>query len=248
MIICGIDTESTGVSTENDRIIEFGLVTFDFIEKKPIQIYSTFINPGPEIFPLAKEAVRVNGIRDDWVQKFGVKPELAFREIDAIIENSGAEYIAAHNASNFDQPIIMAELARIGVENHKLQSLPFLDSRYDLPFTEEPISRRLNHLALDHGFINPFPHRAVFDVLSMLRIMSNYDIQEIINYSKTPWIIIRALVDYDNREKAKEARFSWEKVGTHHYPKMWIKKIKENFLEKEIIECQKKGFEIVRLA
>ena len=112
-----------------------------------------------------------------------------------------------------------------------LLGLPWIDTRVDLPHKFEPESHKLKHLATDYGFINPFPHRALTDCLTMLKICSNFTFEEILEYRSIPWVVIRADVSYNDRQLAKDARFSWEKLGEKNYPKCWVKKIKINKLE-----------------
>ena len=47
-------------------------------------------------------------------------------------------------------------------------------------------TRSLPYLAADHGFLNPFPHRALFDVMTMIQIAGMYDINEILKYADSP--------------------------------------------------------------
>ncbi|MEG7787053.1 hypothetical protein U2388_15000, partial [Listeria monocytogenes] len=84
---------------------------------------------------------------------------------------------------NYDQPLLSSELARHDVDLAPINSVPWLDTRYDLPHEEEPESRKLKHLACDLGFTNPFPHRAVTDVLTMCRVTASHDFGAIVAYS-----------------------------------------------------------------
>lgn len=248
MNVLGIDLETTGLDTSKDRIIEIGAVVWDVDACTPLEIYSRFVVPPEEFFPLNPEATRVNGIRDEWVKKFGVAFPLVAADLIKICERHNITHAMAHNGENFDKPLFMAEVARhYGEGNHILCKLPWIDTRVDLPFTEEPESRKLKHLALDHGFVNPFPHRAVFDVVTMLKVASRYEFPKIVEMSQIPWITVRALVDYDTREKAKELRYSWEKIGDKTYTKQWVKKIRANQLDKEQELAAKKDFKVVRI-
>ena len=92
---------------------------------------------------------------------------------------------------------------------------------------------KLKYMAADFGFINPFPHRAQYDVLTMLKVLSHFDIYKVLELSKVPMIVISARVDYDDKQKAKDRKYSWEKVGDKTYPKRWVKMIRENEFEKE---------------
>jgi DNA polymerase-3 subunit epsilon len=247
--ILGIDVETTGLDTGKDRVIEIGAVVYDTEHKLPLELFSSFVIPGdPAEFKLPPEITELTGIQQDWVVAYGKSFEQAATYLEKLlIQRHDVDYVMAHNGENFDRPIILAELARANLMDHSLTRLPWIDSRTDLPHKREPESRRLKHLALDHGFINPFEHRAVFDVLTMLRVAGHYDWDEIVELSNVPWVTVRALVNYDDREKAKRLRYSWEKIGTRTYPKLWVKKIRANQLEREQELAKKEGFEIVKI-
>ncbi len=247
MIVAGIDVETTGLNTSEDRIIEIGAVVWDTEAKVPLDMISSFVQPPLEKLPLLPEIVKLTGIREEWLRKWGIPVSHALMSISNMMESYGAKYVLAHNGENFDRPIVMAEIERSNIEDSLLKDLPWLDTRSDLPFEEEPGSRRLNHLALDQGFINPFQHRAVFDVLTMLKVASKYDFEEIVAHSRIPWCTMRALVDYDNRDKAKELRYSWEQIGDKKYPKCWVKRVRENLVESEALAAAAKGFKAVKI-
>lgn len=245
MRLAGIDFETTGLDTGNDRIIEAGVVLYDTDLKAPVQLYSQFIyDESLEVFfneETLQTMQRVSGITPSLLREFGHHPKTALMDIGALVAR--ADYIVAHNGESFDKPILMAELARHGVDNC-LRTKPWLDTKEDIPYDVPPESNRLRHLALDQGFINPFEHRAVFDVLTMMKVLSKHDIQAIIEYSKIPWIIVRAMVSYDDRQLAKDQRFSWERIGDRNYPKQWVKRIKENKLSEVQKACK---FTVVRI-
>lgn len=121
----------------------------------------------------------------------------------------------------------------------------------DIPWPSQPDSTKLKYVASDHGLINPFSHRAIFDVLTMLKVLSCYDLAEVLKHKNKPDIIIRAVVPHPKndggvgKDKAKLAGFRWQDVDGKQYPMMWVKKIKEEQLEAE----QKKldGYQIVKI-
>lgn len=232
MRLLGIDFETTGLNTATDRIVEIGAVLWDVEKKKPLVTLNFFVrDQGFPIMPA--EVTKVNGITEDMLIEFGECPTQVYHYLNDFCRKHSVDYLVAHNAENFDKPMLMAELARYAGIYDLLKEKPWIDTRADIPFPIEPISRRLNHLASDHGFINPFQHRAVFDVLTMLRILSNYDMNAILEYQKIPFVTVQAMVDYDNRHLAKEARFSWENIGEKKYLRQWVKRIKKNLLEQE---------------
>ncbi len=246
--ILGLDLESTGLDTANDWVTELGAVLWDVETKRPLVVQSCFLYDEcmeprftPESIAMMK---RICGITPELLKEFGQEPSGVYHRLDLFAREAGVEYICAHNGENFDKPMLYAQLHRLGVPGTRLRELPWIDTRTDLPFAEEPDSRKLKHLALDSGFISNFAHRAVFDVLTMLRILSNYPIEDVIAYSKIPFITVRAVVSYDNRELAKAQRYSWEKIGERTFPKCWVKRIKQDKLNDEIAACK---FEVVQI-
>ena len=99
-----LDTETTGLSPEKDRVVEIGAIKL--INKKPVEKFHCYINPGRSI---SKEAEKVHGITDDFVRD---KP--SFAEIqDAFLLFIDRAKLVIHNAS-FDVGFLDAELARNG--------------------------------------------------------------------------------------------------------------------------------------
>ena len=70
-------------------------------------------------------------------------------------------------------------------------------------------TNNLNYLAADHGFINPFAHRAIFDVLTMFKVLENYDLNKIVENSKEEKVNLIAQVSYSERNKAKALGYKW---------------------------------------
>lgn len=246
MIVMGYDLESTGLDVKTARILEVGAVIWDTEKQIPIDIFSCFVRD-VEILPEYLPALAINGIDPKWLAG-GISLKDIFRSLYIICRQHKVEAVVAHNGGNYDKPLTMNEMARLYLpEQESILEFPWIDSLTDLPFKREPKSRSLNHLAADHGFINPFQHRAVFDVLTMLKIMSHYDFQEVLQLSKIPFVTVRALVTYDERQLAKDMRFSWAELGDKKYPGFWVKRIRENQLEKEQKLAEEKGFKIIRI-
>ncbi len=237
MRLLGFDAESTGLDTTKDRVTEIGLCLWDSDTRRPLTTHGIFLYDSAmeELFTEETKAMmlRVSGITSDVLHEFGQDPQASFLWMDEYCTKHRVEYLVGHGSENYDRPLLLAELDRHGLSAPTLRNLPWLDTRNDLPFAAEPDSRKLKHLALDCGFINTFAHRAVFDVLTMLRVLSSYPLEDVISYSKIPFIMVRAHVSYDDRQLAKDARFMWEKCGTKTFPKAWVKAIKADQLEKE---------------
>ena len=255
MNLLGLDFETTGLDTANDRVTEIGAMVWNVETRSPLATYGEFLYE--ESFPpISAEASRITGITDDLIAKYGILPALGFKALAALAAKYKVEYIVAHNGENFDRPLFKAEYARCGdalrmdgfePETAWITSCPWIDTKSDIPFEFEPPSRKLAHLALDLGFLNPFPHRALFDVATMMKVLSHYDLAQVLEYQKIPWFTVRAVVSFDQKDLAKARRYSWEKIGDETYPKQWVKKVKENQFEKEVEESGKAGFQAIRV-
>jgi DNA polymerase-3 subunit epsilon len=236
MRLLGLDFETTGLDTSKDRITEMGAVVWDVDTKRPLTTLGFFLHD--ETYPpLSEEIIKITGLTDEILKEFGTPPAANLKWLDSYCKTHKIDYIVAHNGENYDRPLLYAELGRHNIAGECLRALPWIDTRTDIPFASEPDSRKLRHLALDCGFLNPIEHRAIFDVLTMLRVLSHYDLNAVLEYQKIPFITVRAIVSYDDRELAKKQRFSWEKIGDKTYPKWWVKKIKANKFDEEKKAC-----------
>jgi DNA polymerase-3 subunit epsilon len=253
MRVLGLDFETTGLDTTKDRIIEVGAVLWDVEQKLPLRIVSDIVSDHLTP-PLPAEIVKLTGLTDAIIEEFGIHTSDSLLNLEELSKK--ADFIVAHNGEGFDRPLLLTEIGRfnatgpttpVDTTDWNIKKLPWIDTKTDLPFAEEPQSRRLNHLAMDQGFINPFQHRAVFDVLTMLRVMSQYPIADILAFQAIPFVTLRAVVSFDDKQKAKDLRYMWEQAGDKKYPKWWVKRVKKNLLEKEIADAAKAGFKAVVL-
>jgi DNA polymerase-3 subunit epsilon len=234
MRLLGLDFEATDKTPDTARITEMGVVLWETDGNRPLVTVGTFLYDKQTYGPLSEEVKRITGITDEMLEEFGTLPGPNLQWLDSFCKGHRVDYIVAHNGGNFDRPLLYAELDRLALACPQLRTLPWLDTLSDIPFASEPDSRKLKYLAGDHGFLNPFAHRAVFDVLTMMKVLSHYDIQKVIEYSKIPVLTIRAVVSFDQKELAKERKYRWENLGDRKYPKCWVKEIRENKLEEEI--------------
>lgn len=235
MIVLGYDLESSGLDTSNDRIHEFGAVLFDMKKKVPLQLFSCFVRPS---LPYPENYVSPTGLELSWLNQFGMPITEAFGELQKMC--ALAECVVAQNGENYDKPLTKAELERNFMKDHLLMQLHWVDTRYDLPFDYAPKSRHLNHLAADAGFINPFPHRALFDAMTCVRLASMYDFEKVLAHSKIPWVNVRIMTNFDQKQIAKDLRYSWD-------GKIWSKKVKEDQFDAEAKAAEARGVSVVRL-
>lgn len=238
MIVLGYDLETTGLLVDQDRIIEIGAIIYDTALKVPLEIFSSFVRaPG-----LAPDYISPTGIKAEWLMKYGISLPDAFGHVQRMIAMSDPVAIVAWNGEAFDKPFTIAELRREIIIGHGLETTHWIDPMVDLSFEKKSSSRKLGHVAADHNFLNPFAHRATFDVLTMLQIMDHYQFPEVLARSKLPWIEVRCCVAKPDRQKAKDLRYGWDGDRV-----MWTKKIKEDAFAREEAAAALLGVKIVRI-
>jgi DNA polymerase-3 subunit epsilon len=110
----------------------------------------------------------------------------------------------------------------------------------DIVFPKDITTRRLTYLAAEAGFTSPWKHRAIFDVMTMLKLASAYDLDAIVARAREPLLYVQAVVSFDEKEKAKELGFRWFAPG-----KQWWKPMKVSDLEAMKPTC---GFQTRLLA
>lgn len=220
MLFLGIDFETTGLDTKEDRITEIGAVLWDAKDKKPVKIFHEFCKVDR---PLTKEITELTGITDDILNKYGKSFSQAVEGMRDFFQH--ATHVVAHNGTNFDRPLFEAECVRHNVGKWER---PWIDTSVDVPYPKNISVRKLTYLAAEHGFLNPFAHRAVFDVLTMFQVLSAYDPAEVVRWSESPSITIQAKVSYDDRALASARGYRW-----NGETKQWLKTIKQFQLEKE---------------
>jgi len=107
MNFIAFDLETTGIQPKTDAVVEIGAVRFE--NGKPVDTFSTLINPGRSIPP---EASAVNGITDEMVaDQPGIETVLT-----DLAEFCGDLPLVAHNAP-FDFKFLLA-----AVEKHRARA------------------------------------------------------------------------------------------------------------------------------
>ncbi len=228
MRVLAIDFETTGLDPRAHRIIEIGAALWDTDRKSVLQVRSALIVPPSGADPTAIDPIveKHTGIRHEDLIEFGETfPDVA-RALGQLCEDADVRFLVGHNAREFDRSFLLAELGRFGCEGswaEALARLPWLDTMTDLPLPEDLKTRKLSHLAADHGFLNPFPHRALFDALTSLRLLSSYPLEEVIRYAEAPAVTLVAWnLPFERKDEAKNAGFQWDAAG-----RRWLKTVKD---------------------
>lgn len=225
-IICALDVETTGLSSETDQVTEIGAILWDTELNVPVKFFSKLLCIEGSVPP---EIVKLTGITDELLRLYGEDPEDAWAEFFDFCGEADA--FMAHNAP-FDRGFIAKKMP---VMDPQL----WIDSCVDVDYPESITTRKLTHLAAEHGFVNPFAHRAVTDVLTMCQVVARYPWEQTILNAKTPNVELRAMVSYNDNAKAKARGYRWS--GDR---KFWIKNVKEHRVEQETKECLDAGFAV----
>jgi DNA polymerase-3 subunit epsilon len=152
------DLEATGVSPENDRIVDVALVKR--LPSGEDLVFTSLVNPG---MPIPREAVAVHHISDEMVAAAPSLRELAPR----LLEFIGDADLGGFNVTRFDVPMLQAELKRAGYEL-KMEGRRVLDAQT----IYHKMERRTLAAAYQFYCKKPLPdaHRAEPDARASLEV------------------------------------------------------------------------------
>ena len=226
MLVGGIDVETTGLEVSTNEITEVGLVIWDTELKAPVWMFSAMRKELKTA--ITEEITKLTGLTDDLIQDWG--------ESDAYIQehitkfSNAVNCYMAHNAG-FDRAFML--------KHYETAKKPWVCSASHVAYPEKVgASRSLNVLAYEHNFINPWRHRAVTDVLTMLKVATNYNIHAAVEKSQEKVAVLHAdfrwgCAGFERiKEEVKERRFYW-KPNT----KRWIKELPLSEAEAYIGAC-----------
>jgi len=231
VIVLGLDVETTGLSADKDRITELGMVLYDTERKQPIKMYSEYVKIEGEVSALITE---LTGITNGDLQTYGLPIEKVLA--DYIDFANDAEYIVAHNAP-FDRGFLVSEFSREYAQD-KIPSNPWLDTSCDVDYPEGIKTRKLEFLAASHGFINPWSHRAIFDVLTMLKVLDNYDVEQVTKLAAEEKVTLVAVCMKPWLDKAEDGKKETDIARSLGFrwsggKKSWLKEVRSSQVKAE---------------
>lgn len=210
--LLAIDLETTGLDPKTDHVIEIGTALWDTDRKAVLYAGGAFIALPPGVV-LDPKITALTGITQADLDEWGRPLEDALSTLSEFCTDHGVVHFVGHNAKAFDRLFVEASLPR----------LTWLDTMTDLPLPENMKARALSHLAAEHGFLNPFPHRALFDALTCLRLLACYPLEEVIRYATAPTVTLIAWnLPFERKDEAKNAGFQWDAAG-----RRWSKTVKD---------------------
>ena len=231
MLLLGIDLETDGLDPKENAILEVGAVLYDWDTKTPVRMLSEFIDPDYNQnlsagYKVPVEITELTGITTKMIEEYGgldVDVMLSLKNLAY-----GSDFFVGHNCNAFDALFLGTMWDRLSMRFQR----PWLDTIVDIKYPPLIKTRNLRHLAAEHGFLNHFPHRAVFDVLTMFKVMEKYDLNDIIARSKEPTLYVQALVSFDEKELAKARGYRW-----YAPTKTWWREWKASDYEADKLEC-----------
>ena len=155
-----LDTETTGFDVENDRVIELGMLLFEFdpvsgIIHQVLEVFDELEDPGFEIPPAS---IAVHHITDDMVRGKRIDDAHVARLLRDV------QVVIAHNAA-FDRPFVEARWP-------VFESLNWGCSIKDIDWREEGFgSAKLEYLLSTQGFFYE-AHRAETDCWALIALLN----------------------------------------------------------------------------
>lgn len=246
-----LDTETTGLSHRDDRIIELGIVAFEYDPGtaqiiRVIDRYNGFEDPGA---PLSREIIEITGITDAMVQGQSLDDE---RVNNLAVQ---ASLVIAHNAA-FDRPFVEARFPVFA-------RIPWACSLMQIDWQAERLqARSLEYLLFKFGWcINA--HRALDDAEGVLGLLLDSlpqsgvpAFQALLERAGESVSRLYAIgAPFDKKDLLKLRGYRWHD-GADGKPKCWWTTVAEaqeqeelSFLSKEIygtltpnpVECHRIG-------
>lgn len=223
-----IDLETTGIDPLTSEIIEVGIMEFTFDDEdfsrlpRPSAVYSELQEPKQSLNDFIKN---LTGLSDEDLKGRSINWGVVREKLEA------ADYIIAHNAQ-FERSFLNLVEGLRGLSK-KSWACSMTQIKWS---SKGSTSRALKYVAADQGFLNPFPHRAPFDVITTFKVIEKH-LEELIINVNSPVVEIRAIgSDFDLKDVLKKRGYHWNASD-----KVWLTQISErdldaerDFLKKEI--------------
>lgn len=201
-LIIILDTETTGPDPDTCALVELAWAAYH-LDHGLVDARTILVDPGADA-----EVPDVVGIDAGMAHELG---ETAAHAVSCLVDAAGVDgedalaYVA-HNAG-FDARVIERHDAG-GVESRR-----WVCSYRDL---EWPLGNRsLNETAISHGVGVVSAHRALDDVMTLVRLHDavrgmGHDLRAMYARAMAPRVRVVAHVSYDARQQAKDAGFAWD--------------------------------------
>lgn len=212
-----VDVETTGINPEHDRIIELGVLEFAVIAGETPKITRMMSYLADPEAPLSQEIIDLTGLTDALLKG----QSLPLTYLRALFGK--ASILVAHNAAfdrafveraglvDGDGPPWACTLRHINWRKHGYQG-----------------SHALTYLAADHGFINPFPHRALFDCATTFKLMAPHFAELLQRSLEREYLVSAEHSPFETKDALKARGYRWD--GER---RVWCKLVAESELQDE---------------
>ncbi len=215
-----VDTETTGLDSDADEVIELALLPFDYerdsgriVAVHEADALSAFRQPSS---PIPPEATKLHGITNEMVKGAAIDAERVRRIVE------GAHLIIAHNAG-FDRPM---------VEKHWpiFQDKHWACSFVDIDWKAEGVSSaKLDYLLYAQGWFHD-GHRALSDALATLFLLTlplprskDLALASLLRCARTPLRAVRAEeTAFEQRAALKGRGYRWDEGKGKRTKAWWI--------------------------
>ncbi len=164
-LLWALDTETTGLDPQGDRLVSVALVCVAPDGKAVHPSYATVIYPGVHI---PDEASRIHGITDEVARAQGISPEGALRNVARLLGGVRGPLVVMH--AQFDVPFLLAEFDR------RYIAAPALPPLFDPLVVDRALdryrkgSRKLAALCAHYGIPLTDAHTAGADAVAAAQV------------------------------------------------------------------------------
>ena len=200
-----LDTETSAVEPENGHLLEVAVALWSCEHRTTVRSYCALVK-APD-----NDAEDVNGIAPALVQGDDARPRAdVMRAVVHLVDQ--ADLVLAH-FGDFDKGWLP-----------ELASKTWICSE-DIPWPKPYKSQSLVSIALAHGVGVASAHRALDDVTLLARLLERAcelsgDLDAMLAHAMRPKKLFQALVSFEEKDKAKAARFMWDAAM-----KRWTRKM-----------------------
>jgi DNA polymerase III epsilon subunit-like protein len=219
MKILVFDTETTGLDTSKDYILELAWATYNVSSFgwNLINVKSEILSWIPHPVTITPEIQSLTGISEDLIHKHGRHPGAVIEQL--WIDSMCCDFVAGMNIIKFDTPMVnrampLLEQSRQYMWDKNLFKKNHIDLWFDVEFPPHLKRKALKYMALDHDYVLMNAHRAVSDVLATGHILSRYPIDKILERSLTPLVKATIVPNWGDkvlRQAVYENGFHWNR-------------------------------------
>ncbi|WPY01695.1 DNA polymerase III PolC-type (plasmid) [Candidatus Trichorickettsia mobilis] len=223
-----LDIEATGLSHSNDKLIELGMVKFEYTEDGPIfRLLDEFSGYQDPNIPIPEYITKLTGITDEAVRS----RQISEVEVAEYLQN--VDLIIAHNAQ-FDRAFFEMTFPSVPAKAWGC-------SMYDVNWSVEDISsHKLEYIAYKYGFFYE-GHRAVIDCLAGIHILAQslLNSQELVlkqlltNALAVRFKLYATNSPYESKDLLKARGYRWSMNQNYKY-RAWSIELTEDKVAEEI--------------